>query len=117
MSTSIIVMGACGRMGRVIAELARADEAFALAGLVDSRAEALAGEQGVATGATLAEVLPQCPGAVVIDFTAPAVSLANARLAAEKGTPLVSAPRASRPSSCRSWESWRSGRPFSGLPI
>ena len=89
MGTPIIVMGACGRMGRVIADLARSDAAFTLAALVDSRTEALTGEKGCVTGATLAEVLPRCPGAAVIDFTAPAVSLANARLAAETGTPVV----------------------------
>ena len=89
MSTPIVVMGACGRMGRVIADLARDDEAFSLVGLVDSRTDALTMTGDCATGGTLAEVLPRCPGAVVIDFTAPAVSLADARLAAEKGTPLV----------------------------
>lgn len=89
MGTPVIVMGACGRMGRVISDLAREDEAFSLSGLVDSRSEALSGEKDCTVGATLAEVLPHCRGAVVIDFTAPAVSLANARLCAESGTPLV----------------------------
>ncbi len=76
-------------MGRVIADLAREDAAFTLAGMADNRIDALAGESGCAIGATLAEVLPRCPGAVIIDFTAPAATLENARLAAETGTPLV----------------------------
>ena len=45
MSTSIIVVGASGRMGKTISGLVEADPQFTLAGLVDSpeRIAALAG--------------------------------------------------------------------------
>jgi len=90
MSTSIIVVGANGRMGKTISGLAAEDEQFALAGLVDSK-ERLAGLAGAAcpVSDSLADLLPKAPGAVVIDFTAPAVSLQSARAVAETGNALV----------------------------
>lgn len=90
MSTAIIVVGANGRMGRTISALAAADPAYALAGLVDGR-EHLAGLAGAdcPVAATLEEILPQAPGAVIIDFTAPAVSLESARSAVAHSRALV----------------------------
>lgn len=90
MSTAIIVVGANGRMGRTISALAAADPAYTLAGLVDSK-EHLADLAGAncPTAVTLEEILPQTPGAVIIDFTAPAVSLESARIAAAAGHALV----------------------------
>ena len=76
MSTAIIVVGANGRMGRTISGLAANDPAYTLAGLVDSKEhlDALSGA-GCPVADSLGALLPQVPGAVVIDFTAPAVSL------------------------------------------
>ena len=90
MSTSIIVVGANGRMGRTISQLVAAEPAFSLAGLVDSKEHVgkLAGSP-CPVGDSLAAVLPQAPGAVTIDFTAPAVSLQSARTVAESGRALV----------------------------
>lgn len=90
MSTAIIVVGADGRMGRTIRSLAAADPAYRLAGLVDGK-DHLAGLAGAdcPVAATLEEILPQAPGAVIIDFTAPAVSLESARSAARAGHALV----------------------------
>lgn len=90
MSTAIIVVGANGRMGRTISALAAADPAYTLAGLVDGR-EHLAGLAGAdcPVAATLEEILPQAPGAAIIDFTAPAVSLESARVAAAHSRALV----------------------------
>lgn len=90
MSTAIIVVGANGRMGKTISHLAATEPAFSLAGLVDSRehVENLAGAS-CPVGDSLAAVLPKAPGAVAIDFTAPAVSLQSARAVAESGHALV----------------------------
>ncbi|MBQ3060614.1 MAG: 4-hydroxy-tetrahydrodipicolinate reductase [Desulfovibrio sp.] len=90
MSTAIVVMGANGRMGRTISDLIAADTAFTLAGLVDHKDCLAALSSAVCPVAdSLACILPQAPGAVVIDFTAPEVSLASARLAAACGQALV----------------------------
>ncbi|MDD2967430.1 MAG: 4-hydroxy-tetrahydrodipicolinate reductase [Desulfovibrionaceae bacterium] len=90
MKTGIVVMGACGRMGKTICDLVNADERYTLAGMVE-RPEALAKLAGAAcpVGDSLHSVLPQAPGAVIIDFTAPEASLANAQAAAQYGSPLV----------------------------
>lgn len=86
----IVVVGAGGRMGRLIAKLALADSALTLAGVVD-RAEKL-GELpdfGCVAAAFLEEILDKVPDAVVIDFTAPQVALNSARIAAAKHVALV----------------------------
>lgn len=90
MQTSIVVTGACGRMGKTITELVREDENLALAGLLE-RNEVLekATPQGCPVSSSAAELLPTLKGAVIIDFTAPEASLALARVAAEHGNPLV----------------------------
>lgn len=90
MSTSIIVVGANGRMGKTISGLATSEPQFSLAGLVDSkeRVGELAGA-ACPVSCSLAELLPKAPGAVVIDFTAPAVSLQSAHAVAKTGNPLV----------------------------
>lgn len=87
MTTPLIIMGAAGRMGRTIAALAAEDAQYAIAALVD-RGEALPGLQaGSALVAdSLKTALAQCPtDAVIIDFTAPAVSMETARTAAASG--------------------------------
>ncbi|NCD26163.1 MAG: 4-hydroxy-tetrahydrodipicolinate reductase [Deltaproteobacteria bacterium] len=90
MSTAVIIMGAKGRMGSTLAAMAMESEKFTLAGVVE-RAERAAGLEllGCPVANTLAELVPACPGAVVIDFTAPEVSLASARTVAATGNPLV----------------------------
>ena len=90
MSTSIIVVGASGRMGKTISGLVEADPQFTLAGLVDSpeRIGALAGASCPVSD-SLAALLPKVPGAVVIDFTAPVVSLQSAKAVAQTGNALV----------------------------
>lgn len=90
MSTDIVIMGANGRMGKTITSLALEDASLALAGLVD-RTEHLPSllPCGCPVGDELAAVLAQTGRAVIIDFTAPEVSLASARVAARLGYPLV----------------------------
>ena len=80
METPLIIMGAGGRMGRTIATLAEEDSTYSLAALVD-RADHLAQLQG-GDGCLITDDLRD---AVIIDFTAPEVSLNTARQAAESG--------------------------------
>lgn len=90
MSTAIIVVGANGRMGRTISALATENPAYALAGLVDSKEHLDTLSNGACPVAhSLENILPQAPGAVIIDFTAPSVSLQSARAAARSGHGLV----------------------------
>ena len=90
MSTSVVVVGAGGRMGKTICQLVEAEEGYVLAGMVDSkeRVAELAGASCLVAD-NLADLLPKVPGAVVIDFTAPAVSLKSAAAVAKTGNALV----------------------------
>ncbi|MDR1855609.1 MAG: 4-hydroxy-tetrahydrodipicolinate reductase [Desulfovibrio sp.] len=85
----IIIVGAAGRMGSTIRGLVTAGEGFSLAGLVD-RPEFRAGLEtfGVPVADRLDALLPKVQG-VVVDFTAPEVSLASARAVAATGHSLV----------------------------
>ena len=90
MTTSVVVSGACGRMGKTITELVRNDAACALAGLLE-RGDLLAkvGQVECPVAGSPEELLPKAKGAVIIDFTAPEASLATARVAASHGNPVV----------------------------
>ncbi len=91
MSTPIIVMGANGRMGRTICTLVQEDPAFTLAGVVE-RSEFAAGLAALPcpVSQNVEELLQGLDGkAVVVDFTAPEVSLATARSVAKFGAALV----------------------------
>lgn len=103
MSLSIIVMGASGRMGTTIANLAK-EQGMTLAAVLErpERLDALA-HWGCLAGTDPEVVYPQVPGAVVIDFTAPEASLANARCAVKNGNPIVIGTTASPRSKRRSW--------------
>lgn len=87
MSMPIIVMGANGRMGRTICTLVQEDPAYTLAGVVE-RSEFAAALASLPCPVTQdVEDLLQSVGskAVVIDFSAPGVSLATARSVAKFG--------------------------------
>ncbi|MGE4536767.1 MAG: 4-hydroxy-tetrahydrodipicolinate reductase [Desulfovibrio sp.] len=87
----VVIMGAMGRMGATLARLAKADpENYHLAGALERSGctDGLAGLE-CAVGDDLATVLAKCPGAVVIDFTAPQASVASAEIAARAGNPMV----------------------------
>ena len=90
MATSLIITGACGRMGKTIRELAQADPAFVVAGLLErgERVAELTG-QVCPVGSRAEDLVPQIPGAVIIDFTAPDATLETARVAARQGNPMV----------------------------
>ncbi len=93
MALSIIVMGAAGRMGSTIARLVNEADDLSLAAVLE-RQEAedrLAGfkASGVLISSDISKVLPACPGAVVIDFTAPEATMVTARAAAKNGNPVI----------------------------
>jgi len=90
MVTDVIIMGASGRMGATLAFLANQDEALNLAGVCErpGRTSGLEG-LGCKISDSLTELLPQCPGAVIVDFTAPAASVAMVEIAAQHGNPAV----------------------------
>lgn len=87
----VVIMGALGRMGATLIRLAKADpDNYRLAGALE-RSGCTAGlaNYECAVGDDLSVVLAKCPGAVVIDFTAPAASVASAAVAAASGNPMV----------------------------
>ncbi|MFV0420786.1 4-hydroxy-tetrahydrodipicolinate reductase [Oleidesulfovibrio sp.] len=90
MSVSVIVMGASGRMGATIAGLVRADEDCELVAVVERKGhcEGLA-HWNCKVADSLDAVLPEFPGAVVIDFTAPEASVANAAACAKHGNGII----------------------------
>lgn len=93
MALSIIVMGAAGRMGSTIARLVEEADDLTLAAVLE-RQEAqdrLAGfkASGALISSDISKVLPACPGAVVIDFTAPEASMVTARAAVRNGNPVI----------------------------
>ena len=93
MALSIIVMGAAGRMGSTIARLVEEADDLVLAAVLERREaeDRLAGfkASGTLVSSDISTVLPQCPGAVVIDFTAPEATMATARAAAQYGNPII----------------------------
>lgn len=93
MALPIIVMGAGGRMGSLIARMVQESGDLALAAVLE-RPDYVEKITPFASGNTLVsssieEVLHACPGAVVIDFTAPEATMATARTAAACGNPII----------------------------
>ncbi len=91
MQTSIVVMGAAGRMGSTITRLVREDASLTLAGRVEhaSRLSALSPVAGCVDGDNLDAVLSGLPKSVIIDFTSPAVSVDTAEIAVKHGAAKV----------------------------
>ena len=89
MSIPVIIMGAKGRMGSTLVRLAMESGEFDVRGVVE-RAEYSSGLEllGCPVAHDLQDLLPSCPGATVIDFTAPEVSLSTARKASKTGNPV-----------------------------
>lgn len=89
MSCSVVIMGASGRMGATLTQLAR-EQGFTVAGVVErpERLDAVSG-LGVPFGSDAGVVFEQCPGAVVIDFTAPEATLQTLQAAKRHGNPMV----------------------------
>lgn len=89
-TVKIVVMGAKGRMGQTIAQLVQTDPALELVGVME-RGGGTAGLEcyNCVFGADLDVVLPQVPGAVVVDFTSPESSVRTAQGCAVHGNPMV----------------------------
>ncbi len=91
---SIVIMGACGRMGGTIRQLAPTVEGFKIGALMErpektAELKASVQDPAILVGSDLAEVLPKLQAPLLIDFTAPEASLASARQAAKHGASQV----------------------------
>ena len=85
----VIIMGAGGRMGATLTRMAQNDPGLALAGLVEREERQQGLERfGCPVVSDVRDVM-DVPGAVVVDFTAPSVTLETAAKAAERSVPLV----------------------------
>ncbi len=89
MALSLVVMGASGRMGTTIANLAL-EQGLKLVAVMErpEKVDALA-HWGCLAGSDVNAILPQVPGAVIIDFTAPEATMVTARAAVRHGNPMV----------------------------
>ena len=88
MSISVIVTGVAGRMGSTVARLVGEAGDLTLAAAAERPGVDLS-RYSCLTGDRIEELLPQCPKAVVVDFTGPEASLAVAEAAARHGNPVV----------------------------
>jgi len=88
MSIAVIVMGVAGRMGSTVARLVGEAGDLTLAAVAERPGVDLS-RFGCLRGDRIEELLPQCPKAVVVDFTSPEASLATAGCAAGHGNPVV----------------------------
>ena len=72
MSVDIVILGAKGRMGNMLVNMALADEELNLVGACERKGNT-AGMvyEACEISDCLEELLPKVPGAVIIDFTAP----------------------------------------------
>lgn len=93
MSVSLIIMGAAGRMGSTIARLADEAPDLTVAAVLERPGHEAAlsawGARGARVDTDPAAALAALPGAVVVDFTAPAATMSTARLAAVHGNPML----------------------------
>lgn len=90
MVTDIVILGAKGRMGNTLVNLTLADDELNLVGACEREGNAGGMDyDGCMISDCLEELLPQVPGAVVIDFTSPESSVAMAKIAAKNGNPAV----------------------------
>lgn len=90
MATDIVILGAKGRMGNTLVNLTLADDELNLVGACERKGNATGMDyDGCVASDCLEELLPQVPGAVIIDFTAPESSVAMAKIASKFGNPAV----------------------------
>ncbi len=90
MNTPIVIMGASGRMGSTVARLVTSSDDLTLVGCID-RKEQLQSLKHLNVPATdnAEELLPQCPNAVIVNFTAPAATIALLDTAVRYKNPMV----------------------------
>ncbi|MBU3008995.1 4-hydroxy-tetrahydrodipicolinate reductase [Cobetia amphilecti] len=118
--TRIAIMGVAGRMGRTLVEAVGAVEGLTLAaGIVESGSSlagvdigelAGQGRLGVVASDSLAAVVDDFD--VVIDFTAPQVTLANLALCAEHGKRMVIGTTGFTPEQLEQLDDYRDSVPF-----
>ena len=118
--TRIAIMGVAGRMGRTLVEAVGAVEGLTLAaGIVESGSSlagvdigelAGQGRLGVVASDSLAAVVDDFD--VVIDFTAPQVTLANLALCAEHGKRMVIGTTGFTPEQLEQLDGYRDSVPF-----
>jgi len=90
MATKVVILGAKGRMGNTLVNMALADEGLNLVGVCEREGNAGGLDyEACISSDCLEELLPQVPGAVVVDFTSPKSSVAMAEIAAKHGNPAV----------------------------
>lgn len=86
----VIIMGAGGRMGSMLVRQAQEDPELNVAGVAEREGRTDALESlGCKVSSDLDELFAACKSAVVVDFTAPAASVAMAEAAARHGNPAV----------------------------
>jgi 4-hydroxy-tetrahydrodipicolinate reductase len=91
MGINVVITGAEGRMGKTLQTVLKQYNELQLAALVereDKYAECLK-TSAVPVRVDLKEALEAAPGAVVLDFTAPAATLQFARIVAQSGAKMV----------------------------
>ena len=90
MATDVVILGAKGRMGNTLVNMALADEELNLVGACERKGNAEGIDyEGCTASDCLEELLPKVPGAVIVDFTAPESSVAMSEIAAKYGNPAV----------------------------
>ncbi len=90
MATDVVILGAKGRMGDMLINMALRDEDLNVVGACEREGNAGGIDyEGCIASDCLDELLPQVPGAVVVDFTSPESSVAMAKIAAKHGNPAV----------------------------
>jgi len=90
MATSLIIMGAAGRMGSTLVRLTQHASDLKLLAVVEPKTEFLSPLPDTCLVAThLEDIIEKCKDAVIIDFTAPSATMQNARLAAQYSNPHV----------------------------
>ncbi len=88
--TDVVIMGAKGRMGDTLVRCAQQSDDLNLAGVLErSGCEEGLDTLGCVCGTSPEEVLTKVPGAVVVDFTSPVVTLKLLETAAVTGNPVV----------------------------
>ena len=117
MSTAIIVMGVTGRMGSTVARLAAEAGDLKLAAVVERPGVDISHiAHDCLRGDSVEEILPQCPKAVVVDFTSPEASLATAGAAARHGNPVVVGTTGFSPEQRRELEEYAAASPVFWSP-
>jgi len=90
MATNVVILGAKGRMGNTLVDMALSDQELNLVGVCEREGNAGGMDyEGCIASDCLEELLPKVPDSVIVDFTAPESSVAMAKIAAKYGNPAV----------------------------